>query len=197
MTLIDWLRKNLPEQPRLVLKYNGCVTNDPCAICGEQTHSIEGPELFLEDTRQLICDICGERYAPELLRLKDIYARARAEAEEEGRRLQAKGKPVDLDALTLGALERLSRRDYTVLQEAIQHHLRNVSDEDLSDLHRQWRKLESEDPEVSQKIRLFEQELVRRGRLDVLVRDGVYGLREEDPEARVIAAWRELVAQEE
>jgi hypothetical protein len=74
MTLMDWLRKNSPERSKLALKYNGCTTHDPYAICGEQTDSVVGPELFLEDSWRLVCDICGERYAPELLRLKDIYS---------------------------------------------------------------------------------------------------------------------------
>jgi hypothetical protein len=66
-----------------------------------------------------------------------------------------------------------------------------------SDLHQRWVKLEPEDPEVSREIRLLEQELVRRGRLDVLLRDGVQGLQEEDPEAQVIAALRKLPTGEE
>jgi hypothetical protein len=56
----------------LVIKFNNCVTNDPCAICGVRTDPEAGPELFLEGTWALVCHDCGRRSAPELVRLLDV-----------------------------------------------------------------------------------------------------------------------------
>jgi hypothetical protein len=57
------------EAPRLAIKLNNCATNDPCAICGDRTDPVVGPELFLEGTWALVCYECGDEYAPELVEM--------------------------------------------------------------------------------------------------------------------------------
>lgn len=53
----------------LAIKFNNCASNDPCAICGARTDPSVGPELFMADSWALVCYACGEKYAPDLMRL--------------------------------------------------------------------------------------------------------------------------------
>jgi hypothetical protein len=62
---------------RLAIKNNNTASNDPCAICGTRTDPQTGPELFLEDSRALVCYLCGDRYDPELTRCLLEYRNAR------------------------------------------------------------------------------------------------------------------------
>lgn len=48
-----------PESPKIEFKHNNCATNDPCAICGERTDPLVGPEPFLEGTWELVCAKCA------------------------------------------------------------------------------------------------------------------------------------------
>lgn len=61
--------------PNIVIKGNNCATNDPCAICGERTDPVCGPELFLEGTWALVCRQCGLKRAPYLVEALDKIAR--------------------------------------------------------------------------------------------------------------------------
>ena len=40
-----------------------------CAICSKAVESAIGPQLFLAEYRELICDECGDAEAPELAAL--------------------------------------------------------------------------------------------------------------------------------
>lgn len=57
----------MTPDPAVCIKYNSVGTNDPCAICGDRTDPIVGPELFLEGTAALVCRECGVQHAPELV----------------------------------------------------------------------------------------------------------------------------------
>jgi hypothetical protein len=57
------------EAPTLAIKLNNCASNDPCVLCGKRTDPEVGPELFLEGTWALVCYECGDKHAPELVKL--------------------------------------------------------------------------------------------------------------------------------
>src|SRR5918994_1391770 len=57
------------EAPTLAIKLNNCASKDPCVLCGKRTDPEVGPELFLEGTWALICYECGDKHAPELVKL--------------------------------------------------------------------------------------------------------------------------------
>ena len=60
------------EQVQLAIKLNEESSEYECAICGDKRLSAKGPELFLADTWDLVCDECGRRYAPLLTALIDL-----------------------------------------------------------------------------------------------------------------------------
>ena len=64
------------EQPELAIKLNQESSAYECALCGDARTSAEGPELFLADTWDLVCDECGRKYAPLLMALVDLGAAA-------------------------------------------------------------------------------------------------------------------------
>ena len=61
-----------PEQVELAIKLNEESSEYECAVCGDERISAEGPELFLADTWDLVCDECGRKYAPLLMALIDL-----------------------------------------------------------------------------------------------------------------------------
>lgn len=58
--------EKITEQNGLQARYNSCLTNDPCAICGGWT-SPNGFD-FMTTKLRLVCDRCVESYAPDLYR---------------------------------------------------------------------------------------------------------------------------------
>jgi hypothetical protein len=64
------------EPLELAIKLNGEATEYECAVCGDARTSAEGPELFLADTWDLVCDECGRRHAPLLAALLDLAGAA-------------------------------------------------------------------------------------------------------------------------
>jgi len=75
LILLDKIRRwiardgvSLATTPRLAIKLNNTLTNDPCALCGSRTDP-GGVDLFLEESMRLVCDECGDRHAPELMKL--------------------------------------------------------------------------------------------------------------------------------
>ena len=50
----------------LVIKWNNCAFNDPCAICGGRTDPLVGPEIFVEGSWGLVCNQCARERAREL-----------------------------------------------------------------------------------------------------------------------------------
>ena len=55
------------DKPEIVIKWNNCATNDPCAMCGTRTNPYVGPELFYDETYRLVCWNCGRKINPELI----------------------------------------------------------------------------------------------------------------------------------
>ena len=60
----------------LAIKLNEDSATYECAVCGDTRASVEGPELFLADSWDLVCDECGRKYAPQLMALMDLGAAA-------------------------------------------------------------------------------------------------------------------------
>lgn len=64
------------DQVELAIKLNEESSAYECALCGDARTSAQGPELFLADTWDLVCDECGRKYAPLLMALIDLGAAA-------------------------------------------------------------------------------------------------------------------------
>jgi hypothetical protein len=53
------------EAMTVTLKANNCITNDPCAWCGERTDPA-GLDFFVPGTWSLVCAECARVRAPEV-----------------------------------------------------------------------------------------------------------------------------------
>lgn len=73
--------------PKLVVWWNNCSAREPCPVCGEWTDQPTGPVLFFEDSARTVCDDCGERYAPELMLVLEVF---RTAAWGEGRNITSR-----------------------------------------------------------------------------------------------------------
>lgn len=60
------------EVVELAIKLNEESSEYECAVCGAKRISAEGPELFLADTWDIVCDACGRDHAPLLAALIDL-----------------------------------------------------------------------------------------------------------------------------
>jgi hypothetical protein len=47
-----------------------------CAVCGDNTATSMGPDLFLEGTMQVVCRGCGKEFAPNLVALLELSENA-------------------------------------------------------------------------------------------------------------------------
>ena len=56
---------------RMVIRWARRAVSGPCGVCRAETEAAPGPGLFLEGTPHPVCPLCGERYAPELARLRN------------------------------------------------------------------------------------------------------------------------------
>jgi hypothetical protein len=77
-----WLRLTV------AIKHNNTPGNAPCPICGKRTDANEGPELFLVDSQRPVCYGpvcygCGERYAPELVKVLRDASGSSARADDD------------------------------------------------------------------------------------------------------------------
>ena len=61
-----------PEVVELAIKLNEESSEYECAVCGAKRTSAAGPELFLADTWDIVCDACGRDHAPLLAALIDL-----------------------------------------------------------------------------------------------------------------------------
>ena len=61
---------------QLAIKLNEESSEFECAVCGDERISAKGPEIFLADSWDLVCDECGRKYAPLLMALMDLGAAA-------------------------------------------------------------------------------------------------------------------------
>ena len=72
----DELAAGESEQVELAIKLNPESSAYECALCEDARTSAQGPELFLADSWDLVCDECGRKYAPLLMALIDLGAAA-------------------------------------------------------------------------------------------------------------------------
>lgn len=73
------------------MRVNPCMTNDPCAICGERCDPI-GVDVFVAGTWALVCDLCAEEHSPGIgagrhTLLQKVRVRALAQAVDAMARL--------------------------------------------------------------------------------------------------------------
>lgn len=64
------------DEVELAIKLNDESYQYECALCGDERTSAKGPELFLADSWDLVCDECGRKYAPLLAAMIDLSAAA-------------------------------------------------------------------------------------------------------------------------
>ena|SRR5712692_5081126 len=57
---------------RLVIQLDVEGTQDACALCGAQVLLAGQPQLYLAETRNVVCLDCGRRRAPSLAALLDL-----------------------------------------------------------------------------------------------------------------------------
>lgn len=60
------------DEVQLAIKLNDEAYQYECALCGDERTCIVGPELFLADSWDVVCDECGRKYAPQLMALLDL-----------------------------------------------------------------------------------------------------------------------------
>ena len=58
--------------PRLVIARNTGTRRALCALCNKRRDFALGLELFSIDTLELVCWVCGQEYAPELVGLLSL-----------------------------------------------------------------------------------------------------------------------------
>jgi hypothetical protein len=127
----------------------------PCALCESPHRLWTGPILVVEGTMDPVCNQCGDAIAPGLMDL----VRA-ADRQWGGVVLGANGELTVEELLT-------SRRGRSDTQLAAQH---------AAMIHT------FPDEETFPSLRLLEQTLVARGRVDVFFEDNVWEIRPDDPE---------------
>ena len=57
------------RQPRLCVKFNSFPGMTTCPICQQPVKSWLGPEVFIEGTGQIVCNLCSAQHAPALAAL--------------------------------------------------------------------------------------------------------------------------------
>lgn len=65
--------------PILAIKLNTDLISEPCALCGKVFRPDGEIDLFLDGTEKLVCDTCGEKFAPLLVALQDLSLMQREE----------------------------------------------------------------------------------------------------------------------
>jgi hypothetical protein len=71
------------NNPNLIIARNSGIRRTFCALCNEQRDFSIGLELFRIDTFELVCLICGQKHAPELVALLALGWLAQNFAQEE------------------------------------------------------------------------------------------------------------------
>jgi hypothetical protein len=62
-------RKGRIYASQLAVRLNDCANSTSCALCGNRTARVIGPELFLVDSGKLVCESCATRHAYALVEL--------------------------------------------------------------------------------------------------------------------------------
>lgn len=73
--------------PRLVIARNPSIRRAWCALCNQRRDFMIGLALFRIDTLELVCEGCGQQYAPDLVALLALgrYVRIDRHAEKQGK----------------------------------------------------------------------------------------------------------------
>ncbi len=69
--------------PHLVISRNTGTRRTYCAVCDQQRDFSVGLELYRVDTFELVCLICGQKHAPELVALLALGWLAQNFSQEE------------------------------------------------------------------------------------------------------------------
>lgn len=56
-------------EKEITLKFNNCISNDPCKICGGRCDP-NGFDYFIKGTSSLVCKQCAEKRAPDLVEIR-------------------------------------------------------------------------------------------------------------------------------
>jgi hypothetical protein len=59
----------LAERIKITIKSNNCAVEGPCPICKDRVDPDIGPTLFLGDTWSPVCELCTERYRPDVFQV--------------------------------------------------------------------------------------------------------------------------------
>jgi len=65
--------KERSEKVELAVKYNNACVIGVCPMCGSKTEPKIPLALFVQDSWTTVCDDCGEKHAPELNALLNIF----------------------------------------------------------------------------------------------------------------------------
>ena len=60
----------------LVIQCSEDAAFETCALCGEAVEADEGPQLFVADSLEIVCQDCGRQNSPPLAALLDLAREA-------------------------------------------------------------------------------------------------------------------------
>ncbi len=59
----------IAKNPHLAIKLSRSIAEQSCVFCGLPCYPFEGPELFMAESWEMVCWICGSEIAPELVEM--------------------------------------------------------------------------------------------------------------------------------
>lgn len=77
-------RAEIPR-PDIRIHLNNCGCDVTCPLCGGTYEPRTGPELFLADTHQPVCESCAELFSPDLLSMVETLRRVRDKGYRKGK----------------------------------------------------------------------------------------------------------------
>ena len=54
---------------KITIRSNNCAVESPCPICSVRVDPDCGPALFLDNTWEPVCELCTERYSPDVFQI--------------------------------------------------------------------------------------------------------------------------------
>jgi hypothetical protein len=80
-----------PKPPiKIAIKDNNCCVKSPCPICGRIVDPDAGPQLFMADTWEPVCEECAEKHSPVIFNIwakfqrRSSFARAFQDCRYDG-----------------------------------------------------------------------------------------------------------------
>lgn len=59
------MSEKLTHKPvKIAIKDNNVCVKSPCPLCGQTVDPKAGPQLFMADTWELVCEKCAEKHSP-------------------------------------------------------------------------------------------------------------------------------------